>query len=69
MRQTTEKAFESYVEQMLLAQGWRQGSVSEWDKERALFPVQVTAFLAETQPKLWQAMSVRSWSPCCSRRW
>jgi len=36
--QTTERAFESYVEQMLLAKGWLPGNVSGWDQERALFP-------------------------------
>lgn len=54
--QTSEKAFETYVEQMLLAKGWQQGSVSEWDQERALFPSQIVAFIAATQPQLWQAM-------------
>lgn len=56
MKQTTEKAFESYVEQMLLAKGWQQGTVSEWDQERALFPGQIVAFIAATQPQLWEAM-------------
>lgn len=56
MSQTTEKAFETYVEQMLLAKGWQQGSVSEWDQERALFPGQIIAFIAATQPQLWEAM-------------
>ncbi len=54
--QTNEKAFEAYVEQMLLSKGWQQGSVAEWDKERALFPAQITSFIAETQPKLWEEM-------------
>ena len=35
MSQTTEKAFESYVERMLLAKGWQQAGVDGWDKERA----------------------------------
>lgn len=56
MKQTTEKAFESYVEQMLLAKGWQQGSASEWDKERAFFPQAITDFIAETQKELWKAM-------------
>lgn len=56
MQQTTEKAFESYVEQMLWAKGWQQGSASEWDKDRALFPQAITDFIAETQPKLWETM-------------
>ncbi len=56
MSQTNEKAFETYVQQMLLAKGWHHGSVSEWDKERAFFPAQITAFIAATQPKLWEEM-------------
>lgn len=56
MVQTTEKAFESYVEEMLLARGWKPGTNAEWDKERALFPKQIVAFLQETQLKLWQKM-------------
>lgn len=56
MKQTTEKAFESYVEQMLLAKGWQAGSVKDWDKEKALFPIQITDFIAATQTELWRAM-------------
>ncbi|TNE82541.1 MAG: type I restriction endonuclease subunit R, partial [Gammaproteobacteria bacterium] len=56
MSQTTEKAFESYVEQMLLAKGWQQGDLSGWDKERALFPQAITDFIAATQPQLWETM-------------
>jgi type I restriction enzyme R subunit len=56
MAQTTEKAFESYVEEMLLAKGWQQGTVSGWDQERALFPQEITDFIAATQPELWEAM-------------
>ena len=52
MTQTKEKAFETYVEQMLLSHGWQQGSVSEWDKERALFPAELLGFISDTQPKL-----------------
>ena len=58
--QTTERAFETYVEEILLTRcGWKQGSTTEWDKERALFPAQVFAFLAETQPKLWGDMKAQ----------
>jgi type I restriction enzyme R subunit len=56
MKQTTEKAFESYVAQMLLAKGWQLGNVSGWDQERALFPQAITDFIAATQPQLWSAM-------------
>ncbi len=57
MSQTTEKAFETYVEEILLTRsGWQSGSAAEWDKERALFPAQVCAFLQTTQPALWKEM-------------
>lgn len=57
MAQTTEKAFESYVESILLNKaGWQAGTVEEWDEARALFPAQITAFLKDAQPKLWMEM-------------
>lgn len=55
--QTDERAFESYVEQLLVGgSGWLAGSVAEWDVERALFPTHVFTFLQETQQKLWSEM-------------
>ena len=58
MAQTTEKAFEAYLEQMLLNQGgWQRGTNAEWDKTRALFPARIFAFIEATQPKLWAEMA------------
>jgi type I restriction enzyme R subunit len=55
--QTNEKAFESYVEEILLnGAGWVQGSVAGWSAERALFANEVCAFIEATQPKLWADM-------------
>lgn len=55
--QTNERAFESYVETMLVAQaGWDSGTNAEWDVERALFPARVIAFIQDTQPKQWAEM-------------
>lgn len=57
MAQTTERAFESYVETILLEKaGWTSGVLDEWDETRALFPARVIAFLQETQEKLWEQM-------------
>ena len=57
MSQTTERAFESYVEEILLTKSaWHRGANAEWDKEQALFPARIFAFVKETQPKLWSAM-------------
>ncbi len=58
--QTTERTFETYVEEILLTQGgWKVGTNAEWDKEQALFPAQVFAFLQDTQPKLWEQMKAQ----------
>ena len=55
--QTNERAFETYVAEMLLgASGWHSGTNAEWDVERALFPAQVCSFLESTQPRLWAGM-------------
>ena len=55
--QTNEQAFEAHVEATLLGPGgWQRTTTAEWDVERALFPTQVCAFLAETQPTLWAQM-------------
>jgi type I restriction enzyme R subunit len=57
MRTTDEKAFETYVETILLDRaGWHVGAVAEWDVERALFPARIFAFLRDTQPRLWSEM-------------
>lgn len=57
MAQTNERAFESYVETILLEKaGWKAGVLADWDVSCALFPAQVLAFLRETQPKLWAEM-------------
>lgn len=57
MSQTSEHAFETYVEEILLTRGgWTNSTVTEWDKERALFPAQVLAFIQDTQPALWKQM-------------
>ena len=56
---TTEKAFESTVESMLLAGGWHQGDPTEWDVERALFPARAAAFLRSSQPQLWDQVAAQ----------
>ena len=54
---TTEQAFESTVESMLLDAGWRAGDLGEWDVERALFPARAVAFIRDTQPDEWAQMA------------
>lgn len=57
MSTTSERAFESQLEQMLAEGGWQPGTHAEWDKARALFPPRVFAFVEATQPKLWSDMA------------
>ena len=55
--QTSERAFESAVELMLVGGGWHQGDLAEWDVERAVFPSRVVAFLQAGQPELWEQLA------------
>ena len=55
--QTSERAFESTVESMLVGGGWHKGDAAEWDVERALFPARVVAFLRTAQPELWSQLA------------
>ena len=55
--QTTEIAFESTVESMLLSVGWRKGDLAEWDVDRALFPARAVAFIRDAQPELWSQVA------------
>ena len=54
---TTEQAFESTVESMLLEAGWHAGDLGEWDVDRALFPARAVAFIRDTQPDEWARMA------------
>jgi type I restriction enzyme, R subunit len=57
MSQTSEKAFETNAEEILLQNcGWHPGTKAEWDVERALFPARIFAILQETQAGLWEQM-------------
>jgi type I restriction enzyme R subunit len=52
----TEKAFEAAIEQHLLSHGWAAGDPAGFDRERALFPAELLAFVQATQPKAWAAV-------------
>lgn len=55
--QTNERAFESYVEEILLTgSSWQQGTNAEWDVEKALFPARIVSFIQNTQARLWEEM-------------
>ncbi|MCK9523108.1 MAG: type I restriction endonuclease [Proteobacteria bacterium] len=56
MKATTEKAFETYIQDTMKTHGWATGSTAEWDQQNALFPAYVLAFLQATQGPLWRQM-------------
>ena len=56
MSQTSEKAFENYIQEAMAAGGWSVGDKTLWDKEAAIFPEYVLGFIKKTQPQLWTQM-------------
>lgn len=50
---TNEAAFETVIEAHLLQNGYVQVAREGFDRERAIFPETVLAFIRETQPKEW----------------
>jgi type I restriction enzyme, R subunit len=49
----TEAAFETVIETHLLAHGYISVDKAGFDRERAIFPETVLAFIRETQPREW----------------
>lgn len=48
-----EAAFETVIQDHLLACGYFEVSPNDFDRERAIFPDEVLDFIRETQPKVW----------------
>jgi len=53
MKRTQEVAFETVIEAHLLQNGYESDSPDGYDRERAIFPGAVLAFIHQTQPKEW----------------
>ena len=53
MNPTTEAAFETVIEAHLLENGYVSVAGDGFDRERAIFPATVLAFIRETQPQAW----------------
>ncbi|MCX5811232.1 MAG: DEAD/DEAH box helicase family protein [Proteobacteria bacterium] len=53
MAETSEKSFETVIETHLLANGYIPVSPDGFDRERAIFPETILAFIRETQPSEW----------------
>lgn len=52
-----EKAFQDHIIAQLAASGWLVGESSHYDKDRALYPEDLIAFVQESQPEGWQKFS------------
>ena len=53
MKHTSEAAFETVIEDHLLSHGYVRLPGGGFDRERAIFPGAVLAFIRETQPQAW----------------
>ena len=51
-----EANFEATIEKHLLSHGYAHGDDKNFDKERALFPEDVIAFIQHSQPQEWQKL-------------
>jgi len=49
-----EKAFQDHIIEQLVASGWLVGESARYDKERALYPEDLIAYVQESQPEGWQ---------------
>ena len=56
MNPTTEAAFETVIEDHLLATGYVPVAGEGFDRQRAIFPATVLAFIRETQPQAWEKL-------------
>lgn len=56
MKQTSEAAFETAIEAVLLADGYSRVDAKSFDRERAIFPSEALAFIRATQGKVWEKL-------------
>ena len=56
MKQTSEAAFETAIEAVLLNDGYNKLASGAFDTERAIFPEEALAFIRETQGKTWEKL-------------
>ena len=55
-KRTSEAAFETAIESVLLANGYTRVAGKAFDRERALFPDEALAFIRATQGKVWDKL-------------
>jgi len=56
MKLTSEAAFETAIETVLLADGYQKLLSSDFDRERAIFPEIALSFIRQTQAKIWDKL-------------
>jgi len=56
MKQTSEAAFETAIEAVLLNDGYSKLASGAFDTEQAIFPDEALAFIRETQTKTWEKL-------------
>lgn len=57
MKHTSEAAFETAIESVLLANGYTRVDGKGFDRERALFPTETLGFIQATQAKAWEKLA------------
>lgn len=56
MKRTSEAAFETAIESVLLGDGYMRINAKAFDRERAIFPGEVLAFVQATQTNVWEKL-------------
>ena len=56
MKRTSEAAFETAIEDVLLDDGYTRVDAKGFDRERAIFPDETLAFICATQGKVWEKL-------------
>jgi type I restriction enzyme R subunit len=56
MKSTSEAAFETSIEAVLLADGYHKHSSKDFDRDRAIFPEVALEFIRNTQTKTWEKL-------------
>jgi type I restriction enzyme R subunit len=56
MKRTSEAAFETAIEAVLLADGYSRVDAEGYDRERAIFPAEALDFIRATQGKVWEKL-------------
>lgn len=56
MKRTSEAAFETAIESVLLGDGYTRVDAKGFDREQAIFPDEALAFISATQAKVWEKL-------------